>query len=423
MIRYRIRPIRMQRAVAFLARLALVPVLGSVALVPVLGSVVLVPVLGSVALAGCSALSSWIPAIPVPSFDWFSSSKKPGPLPEFKATASPKVTWQVNIGKAAPGLEPAVTRDAIYAAAASGALVRVDPATGATVWRIEAGKRLSAGVGADAALVAVGTDKGDVLAFTTDGKPLWQAKVTSEIVSPPKVADGGVIVWSGDGRVFSLSATDGKTRWVYQRSNPPLTIRNYSGGLITRGGLFVGTAGGKLLALDLGTGNVGWEANVATPKGATELERIADVTSLPFVEERQACAVAYQGRVACFEIVRGTLNWSRDLSSLGGIVGDSRYLYVTDDRGAVHALDKTTGASAWKQDKLAQRRPSGPQLIGDYVAVVDAEGYVHLLDRNDGSLAGRVATDGTPATAQPGRSGDAAVWQSTGGMLLSVGAS
>jgi len=41
-------------------------------------------------------------------------------------------------------------------------------------------------------------------------------------------------------------------------------------------------------------------------KGATELERIADVTSRPWIEERQACAVAYQGRLACFEILRGT---------------------------------------------------------------------------------------------------------------------
>ena len=210
---------------------------------------------------------------------------------------------------------------------------------------------------------------------------------------------------------------------MYQRSNPPLTVRNFAGGVITQGALFLGTAGGKLLALNLATGNIGWEGNVATPKGATELERIADVTSLPFVDDRQACAVAYQGRVACFEILRGTLTWSRDLSSLEGLVGDSRYLYVTDDRGAVHALDKTTGASAWKQDKLAQRRPGGPQFVGAYVAVVDGEGYVHLLDRNDGSLVGRVATDGAPATAQPARAGDAAVWQSTAGMLLLVGAS
>jgi outer membrane protein assembly factor BamB len=396
MIRYRTRSIHLRRAAALLAVLA---------------------------LAGCSTLSSWIPTIPAPSFGWFSSSKKPGPLPEYTPVANPRIGWQATIGKAAPGLEPAVTRDAIYSAATNGSIARVDPATGATIWRIDAGKRLSAGAGADSTLVAVGTDKGDVLAFTADGKALWQAKVTSEVVSPPKVAEGIVVVWSGDGRLFGLSAADGKTRWVYQRNNPPLTVRNFAGGVITRGGLFVGTAGGKLLAFDLGTGTIGWEANVATPKGATELERIADITSLPLVEETQACAVAYQGRVACFEILRGTLNWSRDVSSLDGLVADARYLYLTDDRGAVHALDKTTGASAWKQDKLALRRPGGPQFVGAFVAVVDAEGFVHLLDRNDGSLVGRVATDGTPATAQPSRSGESAVWQSTGGALLSVGAS
>ena len=38
-------------------------------------------------------------------------------------------------------------------------------------------------------------------------------------------------------------------------------------------------AGGHLLALDVRTGIVGWDATVANPKGATELERIADVAS------------------------------------------------------------------------------------------------------------------------------------------------
>jgi outer membrane protein assembly factor BamB len=375
----------------------------------------------SLAVAGCSSMASWMPTIPVPSFDWFSSSKKPGPLPEFKAAVSPQIAWQVPVGKAGPGFAPAITSSAVFAASASGTIVRIDSTSGQTVWRIEAGKKLSTGVGADTTLVVAGTDKGDVLAFTPDGKPLWQAKVTSEIVSPPKVAEGIVIVWSGDGRIFGLSGADGKTKWVYQRNIPPLTVRNYAGVVVSRGGVFVGTAGGKLLALDIATGNVGWEGNVATPKGATELERIADVTSLPLIEERQVCAVAFQGRVACFEILRGTINWSRDLSSLLGLAADGRYVFVTDDKSAVNALDKSTGASAWKQDKLASRRPSGPQDFGEHIAVVDAEGYLHVLDPNDGNLIGRIATDGAPATAQPARSGTNVVWQSTGGTVFAVG--
>jgi len=214
-----------------------------------------------------------------------------------------------------------------------------------------------------------------------------------------------------------LSATDGSRKWVYQRTNPPLTVRRFTGGVITRGALFTGSAGGKLLGIDLASGALGWEGNVTTPKGATELERLADITSLPAVDARQVCAAAYQGRVACFDVTRGTLLWSRDIGSLGGIALDNRYLYIADDKGAIQALDKTTGASVWKQDKLVGRYPSGPVVISDYLAVVDAEGYLHLLDRNDGALVGRVATDGKAALSQPAAAGDAAIWQSASNLI------
>jgi outer membrane protein assembly factor BamB len=314
-----------------------------------------------------------------------------------------------------------VTTNAIYVSASDGTIARIDPASGRQVWRVSAGRTLSAGVGADAMAVIVGTDKGDVLAFSPeDGKALWTGKVGSEVIAPPKAAEGTAVVFSGDGRVYALSTTDGSTKWVYQRANPPLTVRNNAGAVIVRGGVFFGTAGGRLVGLDLATGSVGWESNVATPKGATELERIADVTSLPVIDDRYACASAYQGRTACFDVVRGTSVWSRDIGSLGGIVTDAQHLYVTDDAGAVHALDKSTGASVWKQDKLAQRRIGGPQLVGDQVGVVDVEGYLHLLSPVNGAYVGRVATDGSAPTSQPAPIVGGVVWQSSSGTLFAA---
>ncbi len=385
--------------------------------------------LGAAWLAGCSTLSTWLPSwlTEPPSWpSWLSfghGAHKPGPLPEFAAKTTARLNWQVSVGsKVNPSFAPAAVGDAIYAAAPDGALVAVDPASGAQRWRVNAGKPLSAGIGADATVVVVGTVKGDVLAFDTSGKPLWQTQVSSEVSGPPKPADGTVIVWSLDGKIFALSESDGARKWVYQHATPPLTVRRFAGGIVSRGGLFTGTPGGKLLGIDIATGALAWEGNVTTPKGATELERIADITSLPVVEDRLVCAAAYLGRVACFDVQRGTLAWSRDFGSLGGLVVDNRYLYITDDKGAIHALDKATGASVWKQDKLAQRSPGGPVVVGDYLGVVDAEGYLHLLDRNDGTLVGRLATDGKPAASQPIAVADAAVWESTGGTLISASA-
>jgi outer membrane protein assembly factor BamB len=378
--------------------------------------------------SGCASLSespltSWMTSIPHPSFAWLTGqSKKPGPLPTVTGTVVPQVNWQQNVGQAGPGLAPAITTSAVYAAAADGTLMRLDPASGRVVWRVNAGQKLSAGPGADDALVAVGTDKGDILAFDADGKALWKARISSEVIAPPRIDNKIVIAFSGDGRIYGLAVADGKTVWVDQRANPPLTVRNAAGGVVTRGGLLVGTAGGRLLAIDSQTGTIAWDGTVATPKGATELERIADVTSLPYVDQKDVCAAAYQGRIACFDIVRGTVRWTRDISSLAGITADESRLYVVDDKGNVQALDRSNGASVWKQDALAKRRIGGPQLIGDEIGVVDIEGYLHLLSRTDGSYVGRLATDGSLATTQPAQLAGSILWQSQKGTLYSVSA-
>ena len=78
-----------------------------------------------------------------------------------------------------------------------------------------------------------------------------------------------------------------------------------------------------------------------------------------------------------------------------------RALYITDEKNAVVALDKSNGASLWKQDKLAGRGLSAPLAFGRYVIVGDFEGYVHLISREDGSFAGRIATDGSAIGAPP----------------------
>ncbi|HSC98059.1 MAG TPA: PQQ-binding-like beta-propeller repeat protein, partial [Casimicrobiaceae bacterium] len=170
--------------------------------------------------AGCASMSespltSWISSIPHPSFAWLTGgSKKPGPLPALNATITPRINWQQPVGKAGPGISPAVTTNAVYAASSDGTLMRLETATGRVVWRASAGKPLSAGPGASDDLVVVGTEKGEVLAFDADGKPLWTARVTSELIAPPRISDKVVIVFSGDGRIYGLGSVDGKTLWV-----------------------------------------------------------------------------------------------------------------------------------------------------------------------------------------------------------------
>jgi outer membrane protein assembly factor BamB len=226
--------------------------------------------------------------------------------------------------------------------------------------------------------------------------------LSGEVLAPPVAADGVVVARTGDGRVYGLDAADGRRRWIYQRPTQlPLTVRTHAGLIVYRGAIFAGFPGGRLVALAIPSGTVAWEGVVATGRGSTELERVADITSLPAVDGQRVCAVAFQGRVSCFEPANGNQLWSRDASSVTGLALDERYLYLTDEKSAVQAFDKGSGASIWKQDKLSARRVTGPLVHGRYVVVGDYQGYVHLLSREDGSFAARIATDGSAISAPP----------------------
>lgn len=368
-------------------------------------------------LSGCSTISSTLD--PINPFT--PAAPKLGALPPLAENAGARTLWSVSAGKAGDyTFVPAVVGNAAYVASRDGSISKIEE--GKTVWKIDAGQPLSAGVGASSRLLAVGTPKGEVLTFSVeDGKPLWKAKASSEVLSAPAVGDDGVAVRSGDNRVFLFDVADGSRKWAYQRATPVLSIRGAGAPVFSDRYVFVGFPGGKLVALALSNGAPVWEGTVALPKGATELDRVADIVAPPVVDDRQICAVAFQGRVACFDLGQaGTMLWSREMSSVSGLTLDSRYLFVTDDNGVVYGLDRQSGSSLWKQDKLKNRRLSAPAVSRGRIAVADGEGFVHFLSRDDGSFIARQKTDGSPVRAPLRQIGTGVLVQTAGGFVAMI---
>ena len=350
----------------------------------------------SLAIAGgCSTISGWFGSSPAPV-------AVPAPLVDFKPSTDLRVVWTSSAGAAgAFDFDPAVLGDAVFVAAADGRVARLDAQSGREVWRVDTGKKLSAGVGAGPDLIAVGTAKGEVLAFDAAGKPRWTAQVSSEVLVPPAVAGDVVAVRSQDGRVVGLDVADGKRKWVLARQLPALSVRSHAGIAVAADTFFTGFPGGRLVAISPKNGAVLWEAPVALPRGATELERIADVTGTPVADAGMICAAAFQGRVACFDVRNGNLVWARDLSSTVAVAMDEAKLYVADEKGNVVAYNKRSGAGVWRQEKLSNRRLSAPLAIGRHVVVADFQGHVHLLSVDDGAFAARGTSDGSAVRVPP----------------------
>ncbi len=367
-----------------------------------------VSVLGALAVSACSSLNPFV-----------ADAKIPALKPIASAVATTE-EWRARVGDAGRYvLQPALSGGVVFAAG-DGDVERLE--NGRTVWKTPLKVTVSGGVGSDGQLVVVGTPKGEVIALdAATGQVRWRVFVNAEVLAAPGVSGGIIVVRSADSRLFGLDPADGKQRWVYQRATPPLSLRNAAGVVLDRDAIFAGFPGGKLAAISPANGSLMWEGTVAIPRGATELERMADITSTPVIGSRATCAVAFQGRVACFDMSNGTTLWTRDLSSSKGLDLDERHVFVTDEKGAVHALDIASGASAWKQDQLAGRGTGRPKVAGDYVVVGDVEGYVHLLRKDDGSVVGRRRAASAPILADLLRSSGSIVVQARDGSVSAIG--
>lgn len=357
---------------------------------------------GAILLSGCSSKSEAL---------------RPAELVDFKQTLAVRTAWSVSVGDArgAP-LQPAVLENAVYAAASNGTLLRVAPASGEVVWRVNADARLTAGVGSDGFVIAVGTVKGEVLTFDTEGKPGWRAQLSSDVLTTPLVGRGLVIVRSTDQRITAFESDSGKRRWSFSRTPPPLTVRTTSDMTFVGDNVLVGLPGGRLVALSLANGAVRWEAVVAEPRGSTEVERLADVIGALAVGGRDACAAAFQGRLACFDNANGNLQWARDLAAGAGVGMDDKHVYAVDAGGALVAHARDSGASVWRNAKLANRELSTPLALPAAILVGDFKGYVHFVRPDSGEFAARVDLDHA-ITAAPRAWANGAIVQTQRGTL------
>lgn len=362
------------------------------------------------ALAGCSSVKSWFAG---------DQRNPPAVLVDVKSTMGVHKVWSSNIGAAKDfSFSPALSGDSLYVASADGAIAKLDAVTGRSVWRINAGVPLTAGVGSDGHTIVVAGDKGVIRAYDDQGKQRWKVQASSEVLSAPAVGEGLVVIRSVDNRISAFDANSGEQRWTVQRSVPPLTLRSAPGISIAGQNVYVALPSGKLLALALSNGGAIWEVIVGDPRGATELERLVDISGVPAIYGDNVCSVSYQGTVACFDRANGNMRWAKKLSSYVGLAVDERFVFAADAMGVVNAYTRESGQSVWRNEKLANRGLSTPVSFGRAVAVGDFQGYIHFLSRDDGSFLTRVSGDGSPIVAAPVIAGANLIFQTQSGTVV-----
>ncbi len=363
------------------------------------------------ALSGCETLESINPFTD-------DDEEQPAALVDFKEEARIDVRWDTQVGDGQGGkflgLEPAVSGPRVFAADAWGVVEAYERDNGKRVWRVELENPVparpwlqrvrfwmpvddsfvSAGVGAGAGAVFVGTDDGDVIALDDlSGRELWRAKVSSEVAAAPQTDGDIVAVMTLDGRLVALDRATGARRWSYDTQVPVLTLRGAARPILIDGIVIAAFPNGRLAALRAKGGEPVWEHRVAVPQGRSELDRMVDVDGAPTVAGAALYAASYQGRIKALRLGDGNPVWEREMSSYQSLANGQGLIYAIGKDDLVSALDQQTGETTWSNASFRLRALTGGATAGSYVVFGDSEGYLHVLAQSDGRVVARTRID------------------------------
>ncbi|SEG47554.1 outer membrane protein assembly factor BamB [Vibrio hangzhouensis] len=332
------------------------------------------------------------------------------PLPKVQSEFTPNSLWSSRIGDGVgqffSKLAPVYAYDNLFVASRDGAVKALDPETGNTVWEVDlqgdTSARLSGGIAAAYQKLYLGSENGEVIALDVKtGEEVWRTKVNGEVLANP-VADASLImVHTSQGTMVALEQASGEERWTISTDVPNLTLRGDSAPSTVSGGVFWGTANGRLAAAIVERGQLIWQQPVGTPKGATEIDRLVDVDSSPIILGGTLYTVGFNGQLISIDLRSGNPIWKRNYSSATDMATDNRSLFLVTDKDHVVAVDARSGTELWENDLLENRLLTAPVIVDGYLVVGDSLGYLHWLDRETGNFVSQQLTNDSGLSVGP----------------------
>jgi len=285
---------------------------------------------------------------------------------------------------------PAVSGGFAYVPTNEGALLALDARDGSVRWTSVIGQRTSLGqvdnwdVYQSSPTVAngivyVGSADGRIYAVSAaDGKEKWHFQTDHVVRATPAVANGRVICGSFDGKVYALDAATGKESWIVNTKTPGVPWNSVQGSCAVMDGLvYVGSRSTFFYGIDAATGEIRWKHS---HDGSW-------VPSSPAVRDGIAYVGQSDGSKISAVSAKGECLWvfnaPNETFASPALAGDVLYVAGNDNynmkgKGSLSAVDIKTGQALWTLEFPGSVWAS-PVVAGDTVYVSCADGKLYAV--------------------------------------------
>ncbi len=248
--------------------------------------------------------------------------------------------------------------------------------------------------------VFASTGYGKVFAMSQDsGTILWSKTLPVPIRSGPTVFEDKVFFITIDNQTIALDAISGRQLWSHIGISEAAGILAASNPAAADGLVISAYSSGEVYALRTSNGSVLWSDFFTSGQRFDASSIVSDIAAMPVIDNGKVYIVSFAGRLIALDLRSGQRVWERDIGGIQTpwVVGD--YLYMVTNNQHLLCLDRDKGIVLWAaamqryEDIEDQEDPitwNGPILAGDRLIVTGSNGAVVSLSPWTGRLLGSI---------------------------------
>lgn len=330
--------------------------------------------------------------------------------------------WQVSVGRGSDGTRrlnatPVVADGRLFVMDVESTVRAFDARSGRALWsaslRVK-GEDVRAAFGGG---VSVGEGRvyatngfGQVAAFeAASGKQLWLRQLPVPLRAAPTVADNRLYVMSQDNQLQALDAATGESQWEANATVEPASILGPGAPAVAQDTVVAGFSSGELFALRVENGRTVWQDQLARTGRTTALAALADIAASPVIDRGRVFAIGHGGRMVALELATGQRVWERSFAGTSTPFVAGEFVFAVTVDGEVVAMTRGEGKIRWvtrlprwdnPEKKSGAIEWFGPVLASDRLILASSSKRLVTMSPYTGALISEVRL-GAPAYLPP----------------------
>ena len=320
------------------------------------------------------------------------------------------------------GAAPVVSGGTLYAMDTNATVHAFDAATGGQRWSArlatESKKKFGrivfgGGVSVDGAMLYATNGVGDVAAMNAaDGKIVWKKRPGGPLRGAPAISGGNIYVMSQDNQIFALSTTDGSTQWTEAAAVQTAGVFGVAAPAVAQASVVAGFSSGDLVAYRYENGRTLWGDALSRTSVNTSVSTLSDIDASPVIDQGRVFAIGQGGRMVSLELVTGQRIWELNIAGISTPWVAGEWVFVVTDDARLICVARATGKVRWvsqlqryhkEKSKNGPISWTGPVLAGDRLILASSDGDVAFVSPADGKQLGTQDVSGpvflTPVVA------------------------